>query len=49
MFVAEGAHAVIVDRRRKAFYQDKVIQLIKEAKGLQISEGELVDLIKRGF
>ncbi|KRL36519.1 GntR family transcriptional regulator [Liquorilactobacillus uvarum DSM 19971] len=49
MFVVEGAQGKIVEKRREFFYQDEVVKLISEAKKLQISQEELVDLIKRGF
>ncbi|KRM97377.1 GntR family transcriptional regulator [Liquorilactobacillus aquaticus DSM 21051] len=49
MFVAEGAQRRIVEKRREFFYQDEVVKLISEAKKLQISQKELVELIKRGF
>lgn len=49
MFVVEGALGKIVEKRREFFYQDEVVKLISEAKKLQISQEELVDLIKRGF
>ncbi|KRL00474.1 GntR family transcriptional regulator [Liquorilactobacillus capillatus] len=49
MFVAEGAQSKVVEKRRELFYQDEVVKLISEAQKLQISQTELMELIKRGF
>ncbi|EJE99733.1 GntR family transcriptional regulator [Liquorilactobacillus mali] len=49
MFVAQGAYEKLVRKRRELFYQDEIVQVVDEAKRLQISKEELLDLIKRGF
>lgn len=49
MFVVYDAYQKIVDQRRNEFYQQRVIELVKEARRLNISEDELVKLIERGF
>ncbi|KRM89989.1 GntR family transcriptional regulator [Liquorilactobacillus cacaonum DSM 21116] len=49
MFVAQGAYEKVVIKRRELFFEDKIVQVVAEAKRLQISEDELIDLIKRGF
>ncbi|MDN2454297.1 GntR family transcriptional regulator [Lactobacillus sp. UCMA15818] len=49
MFVAQGAYEKLVKKRRELFYQDKIVQVVDEAKRLQISEEELLNLIKRGY
>lgn len=46
MFVAEGAKAQIINKRRDAFYDNYVKSLLEEAKSLGISSDELVAMIK---
>ncbi|MFT8447172.1 MAG: GntR family transcriptional regulator [Liquorilactobacillus nagelii] len=49
MFVTPHAYQKIVEQRRDQFYQQRIIDLIKEARRLQISKDELISLIERGF
>ncbi|ULQ48722.1 GntR family transcriptional regulator [Liquorilactobacillus nagelii] len=49
MFVTPQAYQKIVEQRRDQFFQQRIIDLIKEARRLQISKAELVSLIERGF
>lgn len=46
MFVAEGAKAQIISKRKDAFYDNYVKSLLEEAKSLGISSDELVEMIK---
>lgn len=48
MFVAEGARARIVGKRRKDFYANFVAGLMREAKNLGISREELIEMIRSG-
>ena len=45
MFVAEGAKAQIIRKRRDAFYDNYVRNLLEEAKSLGISRDELIAMI----
>ena len=47
MFVAEGARTAIVQKRKNAFYDAFVTQLVREAKALNISKEELTAMIER--
>ncbi|MFC0272572.1 GntR family transcriptional regulator [Metabacillus herbersteinensis] len=45
MFVSTGAKQVLVEKRKKEFYQSYIVPLKKEAETLNISIHELRDLI----
>lgn len=45
MFVAEGAKAQIIGKRKAAFYDNYVKSLLEEAKSLGISKEELIAMI----
>lgn len=45
MFVAKGAKAQIVQKRKESFYDRYVRSLIVEAKGLGITKAELIEMI----
>ena len=47
MFVATGARARLVERRREEFYQDYVQPLTREARKLGITIESLTDMINR--
>ncbi|GAX09204.1 MAG TPA: GntR family transcriptional regulator [Lactobacillus sp.] len=49
MFVATGAHAKIREKRQNEFYEDYVVNLVKEAKKLTLPETTILEMIKRGF
>ena len=49
MFVAEGAVALVQQKRRAAFYQQYVTALAKEAKSLGLGEEELTGMIRRAY
>lgn len=47
MFVAEGAKNKLIQKRKDAFIDDYVVQLVQEADKLAITEKEVFDLIKK--
>ncbi|MGM9987158.1 MAG: GntR family transcriptional regulator [Bacillaceae bacterium] len=47
MFVCEGAKEKLVETRKEAFYQDYIITLLEEAKKINISASDIVEMIKR--
>lgn len=47
MFVAAGAKAKLVQKRREAFVDNYIIGLVEEAEKLGISEQEIMVLIRR--
>ena len=47
MFVAEGAKEKLVLKRKEAFIDNYIIGLVQEADKLEISENEIVALIKK--
>jgi len=47
MFVAEGAKEKVMQKRREAFLEDYIVRLVREADKLQISEKEIINLIKK--
>lgn len=49
MFVATGARARLLSRRRELFYSNYIEKLIREAKHLGLTAIELKDMIERGF
>ncbi len=48
MFVAPGAAEKIRTQRKKAFMEEKISELLSEAKSLGISKEELIDMIRNG-
>lgn len=46
MFVAEGAQEMLRSARRANFYDDYVVGLVREAKRLEISPEELIEMIR---
>jgi DNA-binding transcriptional regulator YhcF (GntR family) len=46
MFVSEGAKAQIIEKRRRAFYDNYVKSLLEEAKSLGISREQLITMIQ---
>ncbi|MBU9723297.1 MULTISPECIES: GntR family transcriptional regulator [Bacillaceae] len=47
MFVAEGARAKLIQQRKEAFMEDYVVKLVREADKLEITEGEIIQFIKK--
>lgn len=46
MFVTKGAKNIILKKRKEAFYEDYLKELIMEAKSLGISREDLISMIK---
>ena len=46
MFVADGARNMIIRKRRTKFIEDYISKLMREAKKLNITEEELIEIIK---
>ncbi|GHP14356.1 GntR family transcriptional regulator [Lentilactobacillus fungorum] len=49
MFVKKGARQRIVAAKRDGFFDEFIVNLVREARNLNISETELLDLVKRGY
>ncbi|MCC8104123.1 MAG: GntR family transcriptional regulator [Lachnospiraceae bacterium] len=49
MFVATGAKAKIMEKRKQNFYDDYVKRLVAEAKSLGITKEELIAMIATGI
>ena len=45
MFVSSGAREKVLQKRKRAFYEDYVVRLLEEAEKLQIDKSELIDMI----
>ncbi len=48
MFVSKGSKEVLIQKRKDSFYSNYIISLIEEAKKLNISVEDILDMIKRG-
>ena len=48
MYVAPGACAKLLEKRRDQFYEQYVVRMIREAEKLGITQEQLADLIQRG-
>lgn len=48
MFVAEGARAKVIEKRKEQFFEEYVVTMIREAKKLGISAEQLTDMIRKG-
>ncbi len=46
MFVAKGAKQAVKKKRKDAFYDDYIKSLLAEAASLEISQEELIDMIR---
>ena len=49
MFVAEGAVRKLRQKRKDQFYENFVSRLVEGAKKLEITDGEIISMIERGF
>jgi len=47
MFVAAGAKSMIINKRRKQFVEEYIFKLMNEAKKLNITKEELINLINK--
>lgn len=48
MFVAEGAHAAVLEKRKQQFYEQYVITMVREAAKLGITTKQLTEMIMEG-
>jgi DNA-binding transcriptional regulator YhcF (GntR family) len=48
MYVASGARARLLEKRREQFYEQYVVTMIREAEKLSITQEQLADMIQRG-
>lgn len=49
MFVSVGAKEQILQKRKQAFYDSYVISLLSEAAKLNMTKGEILEMIERGI
>lgn len=49
MFVAHGARGALIKRRRDSYYRERILPAIRAAKNLELSSGDLIEMIERGF
>ncbi|MBW7456253.1 GntR family transcriptional regulator [Paenibacillus sepulcri] len=48
MFVAEGARAKVIEKRKEQFFEEFVVTMVREAKKLGITAEQLTDMIRKG-
>ena len=48
MFVATGARAKLIEKRREQFFQQYVVTMLQEAEKLGITPAQLTEMIQRG-
>src|SRR2546426_7655558 len=48
MYVAPGARARLLEKRREQFYEPDVVTMIREAEKRGITQAQLADMIQRG-
>lgn len=46
MFVAKGSKRILMNKRKESFYKDYIVALLEEAKKLNISTEDVVNMIK---
>jgi DNA-binding transcriptional regulator YhcF (GntR family) len=49
MFVAGGARQKIISKRKKVFYRDYVLPLVKESRFLEMTKTEIIAMLERGY
>ncbi|OZU87748.1 GntR family transcriptional regulator [Virgibacillus indicus] len=47
MFVTEDAKGILIEKRKKTFYEHYMLPLKEEARKLRIKETELMEMVKR--
>lgn len=45
MFVVSGAREKLIEKRKEEFFKEYIVKLIEEAKKLNISKGEIMNMI----
>jgi len=48
MFVAAGAKASLVEKRKEQFFEQYVVTMMREAEKLGITQEQLADMVRRG-
>ncbi len=48
MFVAEGARAKVLEKRKEQFYEQYVVTMIQEAKKLGMTIEQITEMVQRG-
>ncbi len=48
MYVAPGARAVLVEKRKEEFFEQYVVTMLREAEKLGITADQLTEMIQRG-
>lgn len=48
MYVASGARAKLLEKRREQFFEQYVVTMLQEAEKLGITQEQLADMIQRG-
>lgn len=48
MFVATGARAALIEKRKEQFYEQYVLTMMREARKLGITVEQLMDMIRKG-
>lgn len=48
MFVAEGARARVLEKRKEQFYEQYVVTMIQEAKKLGMTIEQITEMVQRG-
>ena len=48
MFVSSGSKEVLIQKRKDNFYSNYIISLVEEAKKLNISIEDIIEMIKKG-
>lgn len=47
MFVTENAKEILIENRKKQFYENYILPLIDEAKKLRISKQQLIEMLEK--
>ena len=48
MFVSSGSKEILIQKRKDSFYKNYIVALIEEAKKLNISTEDIIDMIEKG-
>ena len=48
MFVSSGSKKVLIQKRKDSFYSNYIVSLVEEAKKLNISTEDIIDMIRKG-
>ena len=49
MFVSKGAAKQLMEKRKDQFYEAYVIKMLDEAKRLNVTKNDMIQMIERGF